>query len=328
MKNKSLKILTAVFLFTAFFTKSNAQYDFDFEDIPVDSASYINGSNGFKEYKKVSNWATIKMNTQYDTQFKYWSGGWAYSRVYDSTTKASNFSQLYSSKGYTGAIGSKIFAVGTQGSGMKFENTQGLRYFGLHIANSTYAYNSMRLGDAFAKKFGGKTGNDPDFFLLTIKTYLKGIKYDSFNYYLADFKTTLKSMNSDWVNAGWILSEELDSVSFHLSSSDVGSFGMNTPAYFTIDNVIYSYYENTKNVNISNNLTLIPNPAKTKCLINSEQTIKEMYLLNAVGQKIFYQNELNQKQVLIKTSNLAHGYYTVVVRTENGVSTSKLLIQE
>jgi hypothetical protein len=37
---------------------------------------------------------------------------------------------------------------------------------GVYVTNTTYAYNSMRDGDMFAKKFGGPTGNDPDWYKL------------------------------------------------------------------------------------------------------------------------------------------------------------------
>src|SRR4029077_6587926 len=39
---------------------------------------------------------------------------------------------------------------------------------GAYFTNTTYAALSMLSGDSFAKKFGGASGNDPDFFKLTI----------------------------------------------------------------------------------------------------------------------------------------------------------------
>ena len=37
------------------------------------------------------------------------------------------------------------------------------------VTNSTFAYLSMENGDAFAKKFGGTDGNDPDFFKINFE---------------------------------------------------------------------------------------------------------------------------------------------------------------
>ena len=39
---------------------------------------------------------------------------------------------------------------------------------GLYVTNNNYAYYSMLNGDAFAKKFGGGSSDDEDWFLLTI----------------------------------------------------------------------------------------------------------------------------------------------------------------
>ena len=38
----------------------------------------------------------------------------------------------------------------------------------VRLTNTTFAALSMRDGDAFAKQFGGVSGDDPDWFLLTI----------------------------------------------------------------------------------------------------------------------------------------------------------------
>lgn len=112
---------------------------------------------------------------------------------------------------------------------------------GLYVTNSTWGTNSMENGDNFAKKFGGSTGNDPDFFLLTVKGIDKDNNFTgSVDYYLADYRFEDNSrdyIRKDW---RWIDLTSLGVVAklqFEMHSSDVGPYGMNTPAYFCVDNI-------------------------------------------------------------------------------------------
>ena len=65
-----------------------------------------------------------------------------------------------------GADGSNTYAV-TFGNG-RIE-TSGRQVNSLAVTNSTYAAESMRRGDQFTKRFGGVTGDDLDFFNVTLK---------------------------------------------------------------------------------------------------------------------------------------------------------------
>ena len=97
----------------------------------------------------------------------------------------------------------------------------------------------MRDGDMFAKQFGGPTGEDPDFFLLQIFKYKNGVLGpEHLEVYLADYRSN--NPEDDYILDEWMevdLSHlgPADSLLFSLSSSDVGSYGMNTPAYFCLD---------------------------------------------------------------------------------------------
>ena len=94
---------------------------------------------------------------------------------------------------------------------------------GMHITNTTYAANSMRDGDAFSKQFGGASGNDQDWFLLTIKGYTAGNETtDSVNFYLADYRFADNSQDyiiKDWQWVDLTSLGNVDSLSFSLNSS-------------------------------------------------------------------------------------------------------------
>ena len=96
----------------------------------------------------------------------------------------------------------------------------------------------------FPKKFGGASGDDPDFFLLNIEgqdAFSNAV--GSVDFYLADFRFTNNAQ--DYILNDWAfvdlnsLGTSVSSLHFSLSSSDNGAFGMNTPAYFAIDNLQY-----------------------------------------------------------------------------------------
>jgi hypothetical protein len=99
----------------------------------------------------------------------------------------------------------------------------------------------MKNGDSFAKKFGGPTGNDPDFFLLTVQGFgAGGAPTETVNFYLADYRFTNTSL--DYIVSGWRTVDlttlgAATRLTFGLSSLDTGPFGMNTPAYFALNNL-------------------------------------------------------------------------------------------
>jgi hypothetical protein len=121
----------------------------------------------------------------------------------------------------------------------------GTRPDSISITNTTYAALSMLYGDGFAKRFGGPTGNDPDFFLLQIQGRDNNNNITgTVPFYLADYR--FADNNLDYIVSHWTsvdlssLPDSTTALSFVLTSSDIGQFGMNTPAYFALDNFVVS----------------------------------------------------------------------------------------
>ncbi len=107
----------------------------------------------------------------------------------------------------------------------------------VRITNTTYNYFSMLEGDDFAKKFGGEDGEDPDFFTLTIIGLNSiGETTGEVEVSLADFRGEENYIVNEWLETDLTaLGNQVASLTFALESSDVGDFGMNTPAYFALD---------------------------------------------------------------------------------------------
>ncbi|MFO0899083.1 MAG: DUF4465 domain-containing protein [Pirellulales bacterium] len=215
-----------------------------FEDLPLAADSYNNGADGAGGFKSGGG-SFNNSFTDFGGGFTSWSG-WSYSNRGDTATPG--YDNQYSAFAGGGVGGAGNFGVSFAStedlSVSQIELPAGARPLSVRITNTTYAALSMLQGDAFAKKFGGPSGADPDTFKLTIT----GRQADNdlvgnVDFYLADFRALEAS--GDYVVRDWRLVDlaALDGaakLSFTLASTDVGQFGMNTPAYFALDDLLLS----------------------------------------------------------------------------------------
>lgn len=171
----------------------------------------------------------------------WWSGFGASNTQDDTTAGFLNDKSAITASGMDSVGDAYGIANGTLNSAV-FTNGGAHVVSGMYVTNATYAALSMQTGDFFAKAFGGATGNDEDYFKLTVwGTQLNGeATTDSVDFYLADFR--FADNDSDYIvtNWRWVDLQVLGAVTglnFKLSSTDNGSGGMNTPAYFMVDNI-------------------------------------------------------------------------------------------
>ncbi len=215
----------------------------DFEDLSLPPESFYNGSDfagGFISRGAFFNNDYIDLGGGFDA----WSG-WAYSNMTDVAT--AGFMNQYSAYHLPdgGGDGSALFGVAfCFAPGISQIWLPGdLRPLSLRITNTTYAALSMRDGDSFAKKFGGPSGNDPDFFRVIIEGRdASDQSTGSVAFYLADYRFADNSQDyivSEWTTVDLTeLGDATNRLLFALESSDVGAFGINTPTYFAMDNLL------------------------------------------------------------------------------------------
>lgn len=233
IKYKNLVSLIVVLAVTG---AANA-YIATLEDLPLAPQSLWNGSDGSGGFTSGSAY----FNNNYNSEWGSWDG-FSYSDITDTTTMG--IAGQYNAITGTGQGGSVNYAIGYIGWAQPPTitlNTAGV-IDGLYVTNDNYAYYSMLYGDAFAKKFGGQSGNDADWFLLTVTGKDTGGNVTgTVDFYMADYRFT--DNPQDYIVSSW---EYVDlaslgmvkSIEFSLSSSDVGLWGMNTPAYFALDTVV------------------------------------------------------------------------------------------
>lgn len=345
-KMKTTKMSALVFLFTLLNLNAiYAQMLEGFESVKADSGQVINGSKGENSFKLHSQWGGFvsTMPILWDTSFGgYWAAGWAISKKIDGSTGNSDFSKhLYcakpgygSEKGINGKYKGTTFAVGMNGSYI-LSPTDPFKWVlsNLKIANTTYAYNSMKNGDPFAKKFGGLSGNDADSFVLKIGFYHTGKLLSRLSVVLADYRFADNS--KDYILDSWqtvLFAKQggqlgpIDSTVFELQSSDNGSFGMNTPGFFAIDEVGADLWVNV--IAIPKMLALsYPNPAKDKVRVETTGNMDKIEIVDVLGKRVYLEAGLKRKAFDIVISDWAMGVYRVKIITSLGIETCEIVKQ-
>lgn len=301
-----------------------AQNTSTFDNLPLSTDTFWNGSDlsgGFTD-------GDAYFPNVYDTAWSVWTSGFAYSNVLDTTT--AGFTNLYGSASGNDASGNGIYAVSQNNATIKLTgNAAGKVVSGIYVTNSTYAHISMRDGDSFAKKFGGSSGNDPDWFKLTIKGYSGGIlTSDSVEFYLADYRSS-NNVNdyivTDWQKVDLTSLGALDSVFLHLSSSDNGQWGMNTPAFFCIDNF---NYQNTAVADVATQgISLYPNPVRdfVRCQLPDHES--GICTIQTITGQMLQQHQLLPGLNSIPVYNLKTGIYLVTIQAGHRMITQRIVKQ-
>lgn len=317
--------------FTLFLTLSTlfsfAQTTSDFENYVIGVDSFLNGSDGTDLFSS----GNISLDNDYNPAWMAWTG-WAISSGTDVSTV--DFANLSTING-TGYDASNNYAV-------SFSSDQTIMHLdgdaagevvtGMYVNNLTVAYNIIKDGNMFSKKFGGLTGNDEDYFLLTIKKYLGGtLSSETVEFYLADYQfadNTQDYIVDEWTWVDLTSLGQADSLAFSLTSTDNGAYGMNTPAYFAVDNVVTSDgIVAIENVEANSLFEIYPNPANEFFVLkNLENEDAEISIFDLTG-RLIYNNTITGNQNEINIQNFAKGTYVVKILSNEKVA-SQLLIKQ
>ena len=294
-----------------------------FEEYNLPRGGHLNDASPAEGFESGS----VFLPNDYNSDFGFWSG---YAISADTNTTTPGFTNQYSSIVGSGANGTTHYTVGYVYDPEFIYPTGkavGKPMIGFYVTNTTYAYLSMRDGDAFAKKFGGETGTDPDFFMLTIKKYQGGaISDDSINVYLADYRSPNSAKDyilDEWKYIDLTTLGEVDSLVMQVKSSDVGAFGMNTPAYVCFDEISTDNLLSASGLQTSDyDLIVGPNPAKES--IHFTTPAKGKYsIINMQGHEIWSQL-LEEGNHVVQVSQFPTGMYVI---SKDGKIAGKFSIQ-
>lgn len=304
-----------------------------FESFNLNSNDYFNGVEGVSGF----NIGDITLSNSYTLES--WGDNWsgfAVSKVQDITT--AGFGNQYASYTNGGANGSEKYGIYFAGySPQEIEFTTARTLKSIQITNTTYAALSMRDGDFAGKQFGSPNDangdpdgtNGEDWFLLKIIPLDENdnVVGNAIEFYLADYR--FADDNDDYIVNTWetitfpsdIVAKK---ITFELSSSDNGDWGMNTPSYFALDNLISEEYSLGIAGAKTLNAKIYPNPATDKFTIASDESA-EMELYNTLGKTM--KTATISGVTSIDVSTLPAGVYTISLKSASGTSIQKVIIK-
>lgn len=302
----------------------------DFENFEISVGEFINNDvsgNGFSS-------GVVALPNNFNATYDSWDG-WAVSATNDVTTPG--FTNQYSSIVGSGFDGSTTYGVAfsfadniirvedsATGSSTGTVN-------GMYITNSTYSFLSMLDGDAFAKKFGGETGDDPDYFSVVFRGHLDGvISADSVEFFLGDYRAADAANDflvDEWTWVDLSIFGEVDSLSFSMRSSDVGQFGINTPLYFCVDDITVTNTPVSSTSIIALEMDVFPTLTSENFTIDLNSGEKAVArLLSLDGQLVFTHSFLGGQKTF-DVNELSPGFYVLQVEQAGKLSAQKIVVQ-
>ncbi len=319
MKNFTIGVFTLLMSFTM-----TAQFTADFENFELATGERINNDTtglGFKS-------GVVSLPNVYTPTYDSWSG-WAISSMMD--TETPGFLNQYSSIVGSGFDGSSTYAVafdfGENRIDIESEYNSGKGTVGMYVSNSTYAYLSMLEGDAFAKKFGGETGEDPDFLSIVFRGVTDGVvSSDSVEFFLADFRSNVADEDfilDDW---SWVDLSSLgsvNSITINMKSSDVGAFGINTPLYFCVDNIEVEIDPLNTSFQSLKDIKVYPTLAEDNITIELQSPETATLELISIGGMPIHKVEFIGGKVEMNLNQIPSGYYFIRIQQGDAIGTKK-----
>ena len=235
-------IALSLVLAAAFTTAARASVTVDFSDLTVPSAGYYIGQDGKSSF--TSNGVTFLVN--YNSTYSSWDGI-AYAWNTYATPTASNYSDqyaLYETSGAAHTANTYNYAVvydpGSYGNSPEIDLPSGVDTpVSLSLTNDAYAWATLVYGGYDATAF--TTGS---WFKVTITGYASDgtSATGSTSVYLADYRSSTASDHyilTDFTDVDLTaLGSGVSKIKLVFSSSDTGTYGINTPTYCLIKNLV------------------------------------------------------------------------------------------
>lgn len=341
-KNRSQQafIMMATMLVLLTITQLKAQTTTNFTEIELEPESHYNGSDESGGF--------VSGHIFFPNHFTWWTpevyswSGFSVSNVTDNETPG--FANQYSAFTGGGYGENKNYAIAYVSDPVTYANSIFLAPNGpakggalkdIVVTNTTYAALAMRDGDDFSKKFGGADGDDPDWFLLTLVGWRNGeaMEERKIEFYLADYRFEDNRENyivDTWERISLEGIGSLDSLEIRLSSSDVGDWGMNTPAMFGIGQITTMDNEDTTNAPLigeARNVNIYPNPFVDHINIQipggNISAAMNFRVFDATGRLI--RMGLAGQSTSVDLSALRPGVYIVVVEGNNFRNSQRII---
>ena len=329
------KIITIAFMCCMALTyTSQAQLTENF-----DGATFSLTPNSFYKNTVTDNWQTsgttpfATFRYHWDTGSSSWRSGSAFTNVKD--TANGTYTNLYGSI-TNGAFNGSTYVTVKDSAIIKM-NSNALSLSGFFVTNTTYAYKTIKNGNSLSRKFGDTTGTFsglpqgtyPDWFKLIVHPYRGGVLLtDSVEHYLADYRQA--GTANDYIQNNWqyVFCANLpisDSIKITMRSSDTGIYGINTPAYFCMDNFTVVNTVGLQELQNVMNIVVFPNPTNDNITLNyvaKTETTLSITIYDVFGKESLtsqIQTTTGPNRLTLETVGLDAGIYFIELK-EGGMN--------
>lgn len=318
------KIYLIAGLWAALFN-AKAQQSATFEDFELPPDSMYNGKDGAGGFLSGDIW----FPNEFTFEYNFWSG-FSVSSMRDTIT--AGYDNQYSAITAGGVDDSQNYAVAYFPGELNLELNEPVLVEGFFITNSVYSYMDMKYGSGFTKKFGGPDGTDSDFFKLIVTGIdEEGKETGNVEFLLADF--SFDNHEEDYIVDDWVWFDltplgKVSELSFSMASSDTGAFGINTPAYFCMDNFTTAGTATALNPVSAPEaaIRIYPNPVAGEFIVELTNNANEVTLLDSTGKIIFRKIVENADKLFISAlSDKPAGIYYLVITTGKNRITQKII---
>lgn len=196
-----------------------------FETISVDESGSKNQTSFTED--------GLVFENNYNAAWNSWKG-FACSTLTDTVT--SGYTNGLSSAAGKAYLGTKFAVVYEDSAVCQFMNNAEYKIKGLYLTNATYTYLDIKNGSDFSKKF-----EEGDWFKVIIKGYsATHVLIGTREFYLADFRAGKTEILNSWkfVSLAETIPGKVQRLEFQFDSSDRGDWGVNTPKYVCVDNLL------------------------------------------------------------------------------------------
>jgi hypothetical protein len=213
-----------------------------------------------------------EFNRTWNSEFNCCPGGWAVSNQRDQTTPgvASSYAAFVASTEGGGWNSSQFAVANNQHRGeARIEFAQPSRINGMYVTNVTYTYRAVVDGNDGAGFVKGPFAEGDWLRLDAVGLDEQGSETGRSTIYLADYRDGQSLALDEWT---WFdlapLGERVAAIEFEMSSTDTGPFGMNTPAYFAVDDLTFH---------------AVPEPASAAGAVGAALTLIALRMRRRVG---------------------------------------------
>ena len=311
-----------IFLFTVLlYSVNNAQTVATFESLTVPDGGYYNGST---DHSGTINTTSLFTYTDNDAEFNitytladgydFWSG-FAYSNQEDQTTTGyTNYSAVANPTGGSNNSSNYGFSYGVDS--VMFGSLVDVQ--SVYITNSVYAYLYMQ------GQGGGYEYQSGDYFILKIKGIKENGTYtdEVIDFYLADFTNGNSYIVNNWTNVDLSSLGNVAGLKFTFESTDVGTWGINTPLYFCMDDLSYNTLSKV-NDDVAAQIKVYPNPVNN--IVNISGFKNSTIKIFDVAGKILVNKSYKTGSCKIDFTNYTPGIYFINIINNKNTIVKKII---